>query len=42
MLVTDRVMQEASTTYYNYRERYDPSVAAPDPFDDTVQQPADL
>jgi hypothetical protein len=42
MLVTDRVMQEASTTYYNYRERYDPSVAAPDPFDDTVQKPADL
>jgi hypothetical protein len=28
ILVTDRVMQEASDTYYNYRERYDPSVGA--------------
>jgi hypothetical protein len=35
-------MQEASDTYYNYRERYDPSVGAPDPFDVEVQQPADL
>ena len=35
-------MQQASDTYYNYRERYDPSVGAPDPFDDTVQQPRDL
>jgi hypothetical protein len=42
ILVTDRVMQEASTTYYNYHKRYDPSVGAPDPFDVEVQQPADL
>jgi hypothetical protein len=35
-------MQEASSTYYNYRERYDPSVGAPDPFDVEVQQLADL
>jgi hypothetical protein len=42
MLVTDRVMQEASDTYYNYHERYDPSVGAHDPFDVEVQQPADL
>jgi hypothetical protein len=44
ILVTDRVLQEASDTYYNYRERYaDPSVGAPDPFDwCEVQQPADL
>jgi hypothetical protein len=42
MLVTDRVMQEASDTYYNYHERYDPLVGAPDPFDAVVQQPADL
>jgi hypothetical protein len=41
-LVTDRVMKEASDSYYNYRERYDPSVGAPDPFDCEVQQPADL
>jgi hypothetical protein len=26
-------MQEASDTCYNYCERYDPSVGAPDPFD---------
>jgi hypothetical protein len=31
--VTDRVMQEASDNYYNYRQRYDPSVCAPDTFD---------
>jgi hypothetical protein len=42
ILVTDRVMKEASDSYYNYRERYDPSVGAPDPFDCEVQQPADL
>jgi hypothetical protein len=42
IIVTDRVMQEASDTCYNYRERYDPSVGAPDPFDCEVQQPADL
>jgi hypothetical protein len=42
ILVTDRVMQAASDTYYNYRERYDPSVGAPDPFDVEVQQSADL
>jgi hypothetical protein len=35
-------MQEASDTYYNYRERYDPSVGAPGPFDAVVKQPADL
>jgi hypothetical protein len=35
-------MQTASDTYYNYSERYDPSVGAPDPFDVEVQQPADL
>jgi hypothetical protein len=42
ILVTDRVMKEASGSYYNYRERYDSSVGAPDPFDVEVQQPADL
>jgi hypothetical protein len=42
IIVMDRVMQEASDTCYNYRERYDPSVGAPDPFDCEVQQPADL
>jgi hypothetical protein len=42
ILVTDRVMQEASDTYYNNRERYDPSVGAPDPLECEVQQPADL
>jgi hypothetical protein len=31
ILVTDRVMQEASDTYYNYHERYDPSVGASRP-----------
>jgi hypothetical protein len=41
ILVTDRVMKEASDSYYNYCERYDPSVGAPDPFDCEVQQPAD-
>jgi hypothetical protein len=35
-------MKEASDSYYNYCERYDPSVGAPDPFDCEVQQPADL
>jgi hypothetical protein len=35
-------MQEACDTYYNFRERYDPSVGAPDPFDVEVQQPPDL
>jgi hypothetical protein len=35
-------MQEASGNCYNYRERYDPSVGAPDLFDVEVQQPADL
>jgi hypothetical protein len=39
IIVMDRVMQEASATYYNYRESYDPSVRAPDPFDVVVQQP---
>jgi hypothetical protein len=42
VLVTDRVMQDASDNYYHYRKRYDPSVGAPDPFDVEVQQPADL
>jgi hypothetical protein len=28
IFITDRVMQEASDTCYNYRERYDPSVGA--------------
>jgi hypothetical protein len=37
ILVTDRVMQVASVTYYNYPERYGPSVCAPDPFDVEVQ-----
>jgi hypothetical protein len=41
ILVTDKVMQQDSASY-NYRERYDPSVGAPDPFDVEVQQPADL
>jgi hypothetical protein len=42
ILVTDRVMGATSDTYYNYCERYDPSVGATDPFDAEVQQPADL
>jgi hypothetical protein len=42
ILVTDRVMQQAADTYNNYRERYDPSVGAPGPFDVEVLQPADL
>jgi hypothetical protein len=42
ILVMDRVMQEAFDTYCNYRERYAPSVGAPDPFDVEVQQAADL
>jgi hypothetical protein len=35
-------MQAAADSYYNYRERYDPSVDAPDPFGCEVQQPSDL
>jgi hypothetical protein len=42
ILVTDRVMLEASDTYYKYHERSDPSMGAPDPFDVELQQPADL
>jgi len=41
ILVTDRTMREESSSYYNYRERYDPSTGTLD-VSDVVQQPADL
>jgi hypothetical protein len=40
--VSNKILQTTNDTCYNYRERYDLSVGAPDPFDVEVQQPADL